>query len=127
MFQGRSLQSMDVFFEPTFNKEEVSNHDNLETHFIDSSVLISWNMLKKNLDYKFVEWSFKGTTKEECSMLLNILTKQNKEVYRADYNALNIYIRRIIAPKMSEIYPVEDLLLAIIIWVHIYVHRYFSY
>lgn len=41
LLQGRSLKDLDVFTAPTFDDEEVAEHTNLETHFIDSSGLIS--------------------------------------------------------------------------------------
>ncbi len=41
LLQGRSLKDLDVFTPPTFDDEEVAEHANLETHFIDSSGLIS--------------------------------------------------------------------------------------
>lgn len=41
LLQGRSLKDLDVFTPPTFDDEEVAEHTNLETHFIDSSGLIS--------------------------------------------------------------------------------------
>lgn len=47
LLQGRSLKDLDVFTPPTFDDEEVAEHANLETHFIDSSGLISWICLKK--------------------------------------------------------------------------------
>ena len=39
--RGRGLKDLDVFTPPTFDDEEVAEHANLETHFIDSSGLIS--------------------------------------------------------------------------------------
>ena len=45
LLQGRSLKDLDVFTPPTFDDEEVAEHANLETHFIDSSGLISWRII----------------------------------------------------------------------------------
>ncbi|VEA36694.1 UPF0142 protein [Salmonella enterica subsp. enterica] len=36
LLQGRGLKDLDVFTPPTFDDEEVAEHTNLETHFIDS-------------------------------------------------------------------------------------------
>lgn len=47
LLQGRSLKDLDVFNPPSFDDEEVGDHTNLETHFIDSSGLISWDLFKK--------------------------------------------------------------------------------
>ncbi len=112
LLQGRSLKDLDVFTPPTFDDEEVAEHTNLETHFIDSSGLISWDMFKDTPDYPFADWSFSGTTDQEFSTLMDIFRAENKQVYIADYEHLGVYACRIIVPGMSDIYPAEDLLLA---------------
>ena len=112
LLQGRGLKDLDVFTPPTFDDEEVAEHANLETHFIDSSGLISWDMFKDEADYPFVDWSFAGTTQEEFATLMAIFAAEDKEVYIADYEHLDVYACRIIVPGMSDIYPAEDLLLA---------------
>lgn len=85
LLQGRSLKDLDVFTPPTFDDEEVAEHANLETHFIDSSGLISRDMFKQDADYPFVDWSFSGTTEEEFATLMAIFKAEDKEVYIADY------------------------------------------
>lgn len=112
LLQGRGLKDLDVFTPPTFDDEEVAEHANLETHFIDSSGLISWDMFKDDADYPFADWSFKGTTEEEFATLMAIFKAEDQEVYIADYEHLDVYACRIIVPGMSDIYPAEDLLLA---------------
>lgn len=112
LLQGRGLKDLDVFTPPTFDDEEVAEHANLETHFIDSSGLISWDMFKDDADYPFVDWSFSGTTEEEFATLMAIFKAEDKEVYIADYQHLDVYACRIIVPGMSDIYPAEELLLA---------------
>lgn len=112
LLQGRGLKDLDVFTPPTFDDEEVAEHANLETHFIDSSGLISWDMFKDDADYPFVDWSFAGATHEEFDTLMAIFRAEDKEVYIADYEHLDVYACRIIVPGMSDIYPAEDLLLA---------------
>ncbi|MEQ9901214.1 30S ribosomal protein S12 methylthiotransferase accessory factor YcaO [Pectobacterium punjabense] len=112
LLQGRGLKDLDVFTPPTFDDEEVAEHANLETHFIDSSGLISWDMFKKEADYEFADWSFKGSTEEEFATLMAIFKQEDKEVYIADYEHLSVYACRIIVPGMSDIYPADDLLLA---------------
>lgn len=112
LLQGRSLKDLDVFTPPTFDDEEVAEHANLETHFIDSSGLISWDMFKDDADYPFADWSFAGTTEEEFATLMAIFNAENQEVYIANYQHLDVYACRIIVPGMSDIYPTEDLLLA---------------
>jgi len=112
LLQGRGLKDLDVFTPPTFDDEEVAEHTNLETHFIDSSGLISWDMFKDGADYPFVDWSFSGSTEQEFSTLMTIFQQAQQEVYIADYEHLGVYACRIIVPGMSDIYPAEDLLLA---------------
>lgn len=112
LLQGRGLKDLDVFTPPTFDDEEVAEHTNLETHFIDSSGLISWDLFKQDADYPFVDWNFSGTTEEEFATLMAIFNAEDKEVYIADYEHLSVYACRIIVPGMSDIYPAEDLWLA---------------
>ncbi|TCV98141.1 30S ribosomal protein S12 methylthiotransferase accessory factor YcaO [Biostraticola tofi] len=112
LLQGRSLKDLDVFTPPTFDDEEVAEHANLETHFIDSSGLISWDLFKQDADYDFAEWDFSGSTSDEFTTLMAIFDRQGVEVYIADYEHLGVYACRILVPGMSDIYPAEDLLLA---------------
>ena len=103
LLQGRSLKDLDVFTPPTFDDEEVAEHANLETHFIDSSGLISWDMFKQDADYPFVDWSFSGTTEEEFATLMAIFKEEDKEVYIADYEHLSVYACRIIVPGIEQL------------------------
>jgi len=112
LLQGRGLKDLDVFTPPTFDDEEVAEHTNLETHFIDSSGSISWDLFKQDADYPFADWSFAGTTEEEFATLMAIFNAEDKEVYIADYEHLGVYACRILVPGMSDIYPAEDLWLA---------------
>lgn len=112
LLQGRSLKDLDVFTAPTFDDEEVAEHANLETHFIDSSGLICWDMFKRDADYPFVDWNFSGTTQQEFTTLMAIFAAADAEVYIADYQHLGIDACRILVPGMSDIYPADDLLLA---------------
>lgn len=115
LLQGRSLKDLDVFTPPSFNNDDVAEHANLETHFIDSSGLISWDLFKTQADYEFVHWNFTGTTKnteEEYRHLMSIFSAEGKEVYMMDYNHLGVYACRIIVPTMSDIYPADDLIYA---------------
>ncbi|BDY93800.1 hypothetical protein MUTS15_24570 [Escherichia coli] len=79
LLQGRGLKDLDVFTPPTFDDEEVAEHTNLETHFIDSSGLISWDLFKQDADYPFVDWSFSGTTEEEFATLMAIFKRKIKK------------------------------------------------
>ncbi len=113
LLQGRSLKDLDVFSPPSFNNDDVAEHANLETHFIDSSGLISWDLFKDTPDYDFVDWNFSGKdTHEEYDNLMTIFREESKEVYIMDYNHLGVYACRIIVPGMSDIYPADDLIYA---------------
>ncbi len=112
LLQGRSLKDLDVFAPPSFNNDDVAEHANLETHFIDSSGLISWDLFKEKPDYDFVDWNFSGSTEQEYHSLMNIFNKLGKQVYVMDYNHLDVYACRIIVPGMSDIYPADDLIYA---------------
>ncbi|NBI42841.1 30S ribosomal protein S12 methylthiotransferase accessory protein YcaO [[Haemophilus] felis] len=112
LLQGRSLKDLDVFTPPSFNNEDVADHANLETHFIDSSGLISWDLFKQDADYPFVHWDFSGSTEQEYHNLMDIFKAEQKEVYIMDYQHLDVYACRIIVPGMSDIYPVDDLIYA---------------
>ena len=113
LLQGRSLKDLDVFSPPSFNNDDVAEHANLETHFIDSSGLISWDLFKDTPDYEFADWNFSGKdTHEEYDNLMAIFREEGKEVYIIDYNHLGVYACRIIVPGMSDIYPADDLIYA---------------
>lgn len=113
LLQGRSLNDLDVFAPPSFDNEEFSEQANLETHFIDSSGLISWDLFKQEADYPFVHWDFSGSsTEQEFNHLIQLFAREQKEVYIMDYQHLGVYACRIIVPAMSDIYPVDDLIYA---------------
>lgn len=113
LLQGRSLKDLDVFSPPSFNNDDVAEHANLETHFIDSSGLISWDLFKDTPDYEFADWNFSGKdTHEEYNNLMAIFRAEKKDVYIMDYNHLGVYACRIIVPGMSDIYPADDLIYA---------------
>lgn len=113
LLQGRSLKDLDVFSPPSFNNDDVAEHANLETHFIDSSGLISWDLFKETPDYEFADWNFSGKdTHEEYDNLMAIFRAKKKDVYIMDYNHLGVYACRIIVPGMSDIYPADDLIYA---------------
>ena len=95
----------------SFDNDEVADQHNLETHFIDSSGLISWDLFRDQADYPFNDWDFSGTTEQEFRHLLQIFHDLEQPVYIADYEHLGVYACRILVPGMSDIYPAEDLLL----------------
>ncbi|WP_434359473.1 30S ribosomal protein S12 methylthiotransferase accessory factor YcaO [Parasalinivibrio latis] len=112
LLQGRSLKQLDVFAEPSFDNEDVADNHNLETHFIDSSGVVSWDLFKSTPDFPFTEWNFEGTSEEEFHYLMDKFREEDTDVYITDYDHLGVTCCRIIVPGWSEIYPPEELLLA---------------
>lgn len=109
LLQGRALDRLSGFSEPSFALEDVASPQNLETHFIDSSGPLHWDFLRNTPDYAFVDWDDSGSTAEEYEYLLAKLHAAGHEVYIMDYEHLGIYACRILVPGFSEIYPVDDL------------------
>jgi ribosomal protein S12 methylthiotransferase accessory factor len=109
LLQGRALDRLSGFAEPSFELEDVASPQNLETHFIDSSGPMHWNFLLNTPDHDFVDWNFSGTTEQECAYLMQRIHDDGCEVYIMDYGHLGVYACRILVPGMSEIYQVDDL------------------
>jgi ribosomal protein S12 methylthiotransferase accessory factor len=110
LLQGRGLDQLDGFQPPSFDEDEVASHYNLETHFIDSSGLISYDFFKNKPDYEFSDWDHDSTTEEEFEYCCKIIHELDFDIYISDYEHLNVYTCRIIVPGMSDIYPVDDLI-----------------
>lgn len=109
LLQGRDLDQLDGFQSPSFDLDEVADHHNLETHFIDSSGLIAYDFFKNRPDYEFNDWDHDASTTDEFGYLSDIIHGLGFDIYIADYEHLNVYSCRIIVPGMSDIYPVDDL------------------
>jgi ribosomal protein S12 methylthiotransferase accessory factor len=109
LLQGRDLDQLDGFQSPSFDLDEVADHHNLETHFIDSSGLIAYDFFKNKADFDFSDWDHDASTTDEFSYLCDIIHDLGFDIYIADYEHLNVYSCRIIVPGMSDIYPVDDL------------------
>lgn len=110
LLQGRSLDRLRQFQPPCHDINLVADPFNLESHFIDSDGLLSWNMFQDNADYEFSPWDFSGTTEEEFARLQRLVTDKGFQIYRAEYLHCGMYSCRILVPGMSEIYPIDDLL-----------------
>ena len=109
LLQGRGLDQLDGFQPPSFDLDEVADHHNLETHFIDSSGLISYDFFKAKPDYEFSDWDHNSTTEEEFDYCCKIIHELGFDIYISDYEHLNVYACRILVPGMSDIYPVDDM------------------
>ena len=112
LLQGRSLYELDDFSPPSMDLDEVSDHHNLETHFIDSSGVIAYDFFKSTPDYEFVDWGLQDDdekTSDEYTDLVDLIHELGFDIYIADYQHLGVYSCRIIVPGMSDIYPVDDI------------------
>lgn len=109
LLQGRALDSLNEFQAPSHNSDEVSSVQNLETHFIDSAGVISWDFFKAMPDYAFSDWNVEGGTQEEFTWLCNLVHSMGRDIYIADYAHLGVSACRVLVPSMSEIYPCDDL------------------
>ncbi len=109
LLQGRALDALDGFPEAGFDLEEIASSPNIEIHFVDSSGIISWNFLGETPDFDFCDWNFSSTTAEDYEWLVDMVHRQGRDIYIAEYPHLGVYACRVIVPGMSEIYPVDDL------------------
>jgi ribosomal protein S12 methylthiotransferase accessory factor len=109
LLQGRALDSLGDFPAPGFDMDEISEAQNLEIHFVDSSGVVSWEFLRDTPDYDFVDWNFSNTTEEDYNWSVNTIHESGHDIYVADFTHLDVYSCRIFVPGMSEIYPVEEL------------------
>ena len=109
LLQGRGLDQLDGFQQPSFDLDEVADHHNLESHFIDSSGLIAYDFFRHTADFGYVDWEHDATTHDEFEYLCNIIHNMGFDIYISDYQHLDVYSCRIIVPGMSDIYPVDDL------------------
>lgn len=109
LLQGRRLDSLDGFQQPSFDDEAVMDPVNLETHFIDSSGLISFDFFKSQPDYEFVDWDIDGDNQSQFEYLAQRVQHMGFDLFIADYNHLGVPACRVLVPGMSEIYPIEEL------------------
>lgn len=109
LLQGRALNELDIFPEPSFNLDEIAEPFNLETHFTDSSGQVPWQLIGSKASYPFSTWNFDGTSQEQYHKLVEQLHQQGHQVYCMDYNFLGVDVVRILVPGFSEIYPLEEL------------------
>lgn len=109
LLQGRALDSLQGFPEPSFDMDEINAVSNLEIHFVDSSGVVSWNFMRDTPDFPFADWNFSATTEEDYNWLVNSIHSEGKDIYVADFSEQGAYSCRILVPGMSEIYPPEDL------------------
>jgi len=110
LLQGRQIKQLSSFHPPVHETAFAADSLNLESHFINSDGLLSWDMFKTVPDYLFTPWNFSGTSQRECHLLRELINNCGYQIYTADYNHCGMPACRIIVPGMSEIYPVDDLI-----------------
>jgi ribosomal protein S12 methylthiotransferase accessory factor len=111
LLQGRGLDALSGFAEAGFDLDEIASPQNLETHFIDSSGIISWQFLQDKADYEFSDWDQQKvtSTEQEFNDLCERIHAEGNDIFISDHQELNVYCCRVLVPGMSEIYPVDDL------------------
>lgn len=109
LLQGRALDALTGFPAPGFDLDDIASTPNLESHFVDSTGVVSWNFLGSTPDFAFCDWNHEGTTRQDYDWLVEQLHARDLDVYLAEYNHLGVYTCRILVPGLSEIYPVDDL------------------
>ncbi|KPV40569.1 ribosomal protein S12 methylthiotransferase [Thiohalorhabdus denitrificans] len=109
LLQGRGLDQLDGFRPPTFDMAEVADPQNLELHFIDSSGVVAWDFLREEPDHPFADWNLEADNATERDHLVGLLHEEGFDVFIADYTHLGAYACRILVPGLSEIYPVDEL------------------
>lgn len=110
LLQGRALDDLHHFHPPTTDDELVSDPQNLELHFIDSSGWLSWAFFRDTPDFPFVHWQFSGADNAQSfTTLCAMVEAEGTEVYVADYTHLGLYACRVLVQGMSEVYPIEEL------------------
>jgi ribosomal protein S12 methylthiotransferase accessory factor len=109
LLQGRALDSLGDFPAPGFDMDEITDAQNLEIHFVDSSGVMSWDFLRNTPDFEFVDWNFSTTTAEDYQWSVDRIHASGHDIYVADFTHLGVYACRIFVPGMSEIYPIEEL------------------
>lgn len=108
LLQGRKLNSMVDFSSLTMNLDQVSDYANLESHFINSTGLLHYNIVD-NSDTNFKLWNFDLKSNDPLNYLLKLLETEGYNVYSRTVQFGEMWVSRTVIPKLSEIYPPEDL------------------
>ncbi len=110
LLQGRGLDNLNTFEQPTFDMSIVSDSFNIESHFIDSNGKIGFSFLSSKKSFEYASWGYQGKTiEEEFEFLSNLAKLMGKKIYLREYSYLGFYSCQMIIPSLSEVYPVEDL------------------
>jgi ribosomal protein S12 methylthiotransferase accessory factor len=111
LLQGRGLDNLNSFEQPTFDMSIVSDSFNIESHFIDSNGKIGFSFLSSKKSFEYASWGYQGkSSQEEFDFLSNLVTSMGKKIYVREYTYLGFYSCQMIVPSLSEVYPIEDLI-----------------
>lgn len=115
LLQGRALDELGGFPEPTTDMELVAEPHNAELHFIDASGYLSWALLSDEPDVEFFDWDADSPWAQDnitaCQQLLDQLHAEGHQVYIAEHTDLGAFACRILIPGFSDIYLPDELLL----------------
>ncbi|KQQ33277.1 ribosomal protein S12 methylthiotransferase [Duganella sp. Leaf126] len=109
LLQGRPLAALAGLPPPGFDMTEIHSVVNLESHFIDSSGVVSWNFFSDTYDYPFVDWHFSTGAVSDEQWLVETLQAEGHDIYVADFDEQGVSVCRVVVPGFSEIYPIDDL------------------
>lgn len=111
LMQGRGLDNLESFEVPTFDMSLVSESFNLESHFIDSNGKMGIQFLSNKKSFELAPWRYSGEgTEDEFTYLTGIFESMGSELYIREYDYLGFYSCQIVAPGVSEVYPIDDLI-----------------
>ncbi|GGO80285.1 hypothetical protein GCM10011348_16580 [Marinobacterium nitratireducens] len=110
VLQERELDGLTGFPQPCFDLKKVAEQPNIEAHFIDSSGVVSWDLLSREPDYDFTEWNIEGDSQTEFEHLCYLIHRVDMDIYIADHEYLGLYCCQIVVPGMADLYPVDYLI-----------------
>ncbi|MGL1891888.1 MAG: YcaO-like family protein [Spirochaetaceae bacterium] len=107
LLQGRKINSISDFSPLVDNINQVADEANIESHFINSTGVFHFNIIKQ-IGEKSTLWSYDNQL-SDLDYLKLILKKEGYSYYYRAYNIGEMWVSQSIIPKLSEIYPIEDL------------------
>jgi len=107
LLQGRKLESFEGFSSLSNNYDQVADEANLESHFINSSGILHYNIVKP-INEEFTLWQYDKNT-SDLDFLNSVLKKEGYEYFYRTKQIGDMWVSQTIIPHLSEIYPVEDL------------------
>jgi len=110
LLQGRELDQLGTFSQPSFDQDLSASYENIEQHFVDGNGVMPWRFFSDSSDFEFVDWNFAAPTRaEEYAWICEVFEKDDLEIYFTDHEQLGFYACHALVPGLSEIYPADDL------------------